>query len=1302
MREGAGKSKLTPDPMMDTAAETKLATASEVLLRSDDEARDRPDRFALPERLGPFRVLEQIGVGGMGVVYRGAHVETGQEVALKTVKVERPSLTERLQREIQALGRVHHPGVIRVVAAGVHDAAPWYAMELLGVSLRNVLDEVWGAQLAETEETRADLEPTLRGADLARARRRGLAKASSFRHPAAGGQLSRMLSVAAQICDALAFLHGEGVVHRDLKPANVLFRATGEPVITDFGLVGRFAAKLGREVLELDDGVAGSAPYMSPEQIRGELVDARSDLYALGCLLYEMVTGYVPFTGESSSVICSQHLDVVCEPASARVSGVPPSLDTLIASLLDKKPRRRVGHASDVALGLREILTAMDQLPPEVCGDAPQPYLYRPDLCGRDELVAEMENDAVEAVLGRGGVAFIAGESGVGKTRVLLELARRATLMGMTALGSECSAVLTTSDRAGHSSPLGVFRPLLSWMVDHVRQHKSDELVDFILRRGAILRRYEPRLYELDIVRGLPAMPALAAEAERGRVFAALREALVVISKERSLLLMIDDLQWADELSLGFLMATGPEFFSRVAVYLVGTYRADEAGAELLVAVREFEKRRRALGRLDDASVGQMVSDMLGIALTPGRFVRSLTRVSAGNPFFVAEYLRAAVAEGLLYRERSGAWHVDDAERELQSAVQLPRTLQELVERRLNGLDDASLRVARALAVVGREAEWELLVRLLDAGETSLGESLHTLVQRQVLSEETPGVVRFVHDQLREVAYASTPASDRGHLHGRVAELIEARYQNTPDFATWYASLAVHYEQADRSSKAIEYFERAGARALRVGTPKDAIFSVGRAQALAADLRQAQTEPAWARARRHRLLGDAHYALGSLPDATEHYLGALDELGELAPRSRLGWLRLLSQTALVETGALLKHKLGGKSAPRRDLAEGAMAAQRIAERYYFTNDAFRIVAASLQSVHLARRSDTAVSRPHFQLGIAAGVGGLTGVSQRCFQAGRRSALDAEDPYGQIMGAYTEIAYLSGRANWQRARRVGQDALQIAEALGDPHELDLLNTVIANVEAFTGQFPSSAERFAQIRDRARARGNPVHEAWGLYARAAALIAQGAHAQAVTDLRQALALLEGRSDVASEIISHGLLARASLCVGDLEGARAAADEAATRIHSRLPAVYSTLHGFHGATEVYLRLAALEADATLARELERAGSACLWKLRLFARLMPFGQPAALYCRALRCKPTDRPRAEKLLRRSARSAREMGMPYYEARALLELAGVTTDAGRRRRTLRDARERFSRMGCVADAERCLDGSLDSQEREER
>ena len=207
-----------------------------------------------------------------------------------------------------------------------------------------------------------------------------------------------------------------GLVHRDLKPANIFVRDDGHPVLVDLGIAARFGGARGREELFADTKVMGSAFYMAPEQFGGEAFDARADLYSLGCILYETVTGRPPFfePGITPRGILFRILDSEPAPPSRLATWLDPALERLILRLLDRRPRDRVGYAEDVAAALAPFCgPAGDLALPGV-----QAYVYRPDFTGRTELLGDLGAVLREAVRGRGAAVFVRGESGVGKTRL--------------------------------------------------------------------------------------------------------------------------------------------------------------------------------------------------------------------------------------------------------------------------------------------------------------------------------------------------------------------------------------------------------------------------------------------------------------------------------------------------------------------------------------------------------------------------------------------------------------------------------------------------------------------------------------------------------------------------------------------------------------------------------------------------------------------------------------------------------------------------------------------------------------------
>ena len=362
--------------------------------------------------------------------------------------------------------------MVRVLDEGLWEGLPWYAMELLqGVPLRHLVF----AQHSRPQRS--------------------------------------LLTIVRRLCAPLGFIHGEGVVHRDLKPENVLLRPDGIPVLVDFGLMAQFAGRLGREELDLSAATSGTVAYMAPEQIQGELVDARADLYALGCVLYELLTGQQPFRGAHVPQIAWHHLHTAPAAPSTLVNGVPHQLDALVLALLAKRPRDRPGHADDVAAALAN-LGAEDGLTSS--SPKARAYLYRAGLTGRDARLRELHEHLSGVQQGRGGLVLLGGESGVGKTRLAMELAREAGRRRLRVLIGE-GVPLSSNSAAG--GPLKALRPALQSIADRCRGRGPEETDRVLGPRGPALAVYEPALAGLPGQERYPEPAALPAEATLLRLY---------------------------------------------------------------------------------------------------------------------------------------------------------------------------------------------------------------------------------------------------------------------------------------------------------------------------------------------------------------------------------------------------------------------------------------------------------------------------------------------------------------------------------------------------------------------------------------------------------------------------------------------------------------------------------------------------------------------------------------------------------------------------------------------------------------
>ena len=332
------------------AAETvraRVAALSEMNLLPSDAA-----AMAFPERLGDFRLLRRLGGGGMGVVYEAVQESLGRTVALKLIRPEHlyfERSRERFQRETEAVARLAHPGIVSIYTVGEAQGTPYFAMEMIR-----------GATLAQALEQVAGLAPeSLVGADL-RAAAFALAPddASTVQERVAelfeGSWADTCTRVILRMTEALAHAHGRGVLHRDIKPSNIAVTPDGRATLLDFGLAG-----LESELrLTVSGAAIGSVLYMAPEQIAGRSheIDARTDVYALGVTLYELLALQTPFAGADSEQTRAAILDGQPQPIRVRHRGVPRDLEIVCLKAMERERSRR--YASMEAFGddLRNVL----------------------------------------------------------------------------------------------------------------------------------------------------------------------------------------------------------------------------------------------------------------------------------------------------------------------------------------------------------------------------------------------------------------------------------------------------------------------------------------------------------------------------------------------------------------------------------------------------------------------------------------------------------------------------------------------------------------------------------------------------------------------------------------------------------------------------------------------------------------------------------------------------------------------------------------------------------------------------------
>src|SRR3982751_1138135 len=262
---------------------------------------------------GRYKVIRKLGAGGMANVYLAEDQELGRRVAIKILNDRHANdeqFVERFRREAKNAAALSHPNIVSIYDRGEAEGSYYIAMEYLdGRSLKELIVS---------------------------------------RGPA---PLTVAVEYARQILQALRFAHRHGIVHRDIKPHNVLVDAEGRVKVTDFGI-----ARAGTSQMTEAGSIVGTAQYPSPEQARGTSVDQRSDVYSLGIVLYELLTGTVPFTGDTPVEIAMKHLSTIAEPPSTRRHDIPRDLDLIVMRALAKDPNDRYQSTEEMDADLERFL----------------------------------------------------------------------------------------------------------------------------------------------------------------------------------------------------------------------------------------------------------------------------------------------------------------------------------------------------------------------------------------------------------------------------------------------------------------------------------------------------------------------------------------------------------------------------------------------------------------------------------------------------------------------------------------------------------------------------------------------------------------------------------------------------------------------------------------------------------------------------------------------------------------------------------------------------------------------------------
>jgi eukaryotic-like serine/threonine-protein kinase len=951
-----------------------------------------------------FQIVRALGQGGMGVVYEALDATRAGRVALKTLTRCGPQDLYRLKNEFRSLSDVAHPNLVALHEFICDDDVWFFTMDLL--EGEDFLAYVRGGEVPELAQTKVASEP-------------------EFDEP-------RLRDALSQLVQGVVALHQAGKLHCDLKPGNVMVGKTGHLTILDFGLVSeRVGPSTGRT---LGNEFAGTPGYMAPEQMDARDLSPEADYYAIGVMLYEAMTGRLPFRSAHGLAARSPERAVATLPPRL-LGGASRDLAELCLELLAFEPSARPSEASLIARACRASARGPRASVPKIAQSA--------SFVGREAELARLLALRSELASSTPQAVLIRGPSGIGKTRLVQEFLR-------TCHEQRDAIVLEGRCYERESLPYNAFDSLIDALSRYLRRLTDVRAATLMPRDARVLAELFPVLRRVASIDAMPSPSRAPSDPLqlRRRAFEALKELLSRISDLSPLVLCVDDMQWADADSLQLLEAILSEP-APPRMLLVGLYLADHEAAlsavTRLCAQKEVRLTEIALEPLSEAAALSLIAEKLELA--EAEAVR-MARESNGNPFFLSELIAAGT-------------HVESASTDLRQVI-LARAA--LLSPGMRGLLDL-------LCVAG--APLDFGTALSAAGLAGQGQGLVTELRNERWLRLDPGGksqrVEIYHDRIRSVLLEALDPTERTQIRQRLAECLEARPGADEEI------VASYWLEAGAPERAAGGFARAASRADK----NLAFVSAGRLYALA--LEHGRFEPG-ERQRLRFCLAAALERAGYAVAAARAYLDAARaydadasarEAGGDASSEALTLRRKAAQLLLasgsleagieVLRGVLAEVGLDYPEQPEQAMHGLELARQELSARGLET-DIDRLgqlpVAPHPGSELVRRRADAC---------WAAGptLGSYDFVRAGYFATrGLALALDTGDALRIARALAMYATSLASGGNTDLACKLAERALALAVRLDDPIARANAELVLGQVSLFAGDFASclaSADR-----------------------------------------------------------------------------------------------------------------------------------------------------------------------------------------------------------------------------------------------
>jgi serine/threonine protein kinase/tetratricopeptide (TPR) repeat protein len=757
-----------------------------------------------------YRLLSKIDSGGMGEVYKAEDTKLGRTVAIKLLLTgvnQEPVARRRFLQEAQSASALNHPNIVTIHAIEEAEGLDFMVMEFVeGQNLKSLI------------------------------------------HEAGALPLKRLLDIGIQTADALQAAHEINLIHRDVKSANILITPRGHAKVLDFGLaklIRTIAGQVDGEAPTLtnltDEGtVLGTAAYMSPEQTRGQVLDARSDIFSLGCVLYEAATRTLPFAGPS--ILAIMHAIATTEPpAPSRVRPeLPREFDLILERALAKDKERRYSSAAEMAHALRSLRSTFTADWQGI------PIVYDKDLVetpaapfvGRDLELSKLEGFLNQAIDGNGRVVFISGEPGIGKTSLSDEFLRRARarFRGLSVSRGRCV------EQYGTGEAYLPFLDAIGGLLDGATRE----------RLAAIMRTSAPTwCSQLPVAfastGSLENLQQETIGATKERMMREMGDALGIFATTSPVVLLLEDLHWADPSSVDLLRHLSQRIGNQ-RLLIAGTFRPEDierSNHPLKSYKAEMQAHKLCEEIALDSLSPEHLQEYLNATFVPNRFppefAAHIHEKTEGHPLFATNLLQYLNERGDIAKANEH-WSLSRPLSEMD--LELPESVRSMISKKVDSLSEEERRALEYASVEGQEFLSTVVAGLLGVDEVDLEELLARIEKTHRLivtrgEEELPDRslatrYRFAHALYQNFLYGGLVTKRRIMLHRQAGEQLARHYgKRARQIAT---QLALHFERGREFARAVEFLIHAGDHATTLYANAEAADHYTRALSLAEKL----------------------------------------------------------------------------------------------------------------------------------------------------------------------------------------------------------------------------------------------------------------------------------------------------------------------------------------------------------------------------------------------------------------------------------------------------------------------------------